>query len=240
VRAPAVSLEATPGLRRHNGRYNFVCDSRGSGPSLRCQTLSEFGLRPMESQKSASVTGLLLRWRQGEQECLNQIIPLIQAELHRIARWQMRSEPLDHTLQATALVNEAYMRLVDQNEVTWINRAHFLAVAARLMRHLLVDHARGLRRKKRGGDACFLPLDEGMVFAPGKSAELIELDEALERLLAFDQRKARIVELRYFGGMSVEETAAVLQVSANTVIRDWGLAKVWLKHELATKSDHGG
>lgn len=194
----------------------------------------------MESQKSASVTGLLLRWRQGEQECLNQIIPLIQAELHRIAKRQMRSEPLDHTLQATALVNEAYLRLVDENEVTWINRAHFLAVAARLMRHLLVDHARGLRRKKRGGDACFLPLDEGMVFAPGKSAELIELDEALERLLAFDQRKARIVELRYFGGMSVEETAAVLRVSANTVIRDWGLAKVWLKHELATKSEHGG
>jgi RNA polymerase sigma-70 factor, ECF subfamily len=192
----------------------------------------------MESQKSGSVTGLLLRWRQGEQECLNQIIPLIQAELYRIAKRQMRSEPLDHTLQATALVNEAYLRLVDQNEVTWINRAHFLAVAARLMRHLLVDHARGLRRKKRGGDACFLPLDEGMVFAPGKAAELVELDEALERLLAFDQRKAQIVELRYFGGMSVEETAAVLQVSANTVIRDWGLAKVWLKHELVTKSEH--
>jgi RNA polymerase sigma-70 factor, ECF subfamily len=178
------------------------------------------------------VTGLLLAWRQGEGECLNRLVPLVEVELRRIARRYMRMEAPGHTLQTTALVNEAYLRLVDQSQVAWQDRTHFYAIAARLMRHILLDHARGLRRAKRGGGACHLPLDEGIVFSPSKSAMLIALDEALTRLAEIAPRKADVVELRYFGGMSVEEAAEALGVAPNTVIRDWAFAKVWLKREL--------
>jgi RNA polymerase sigma factor (TIGR02999 family) len=157
---------------------------------------------------------------------------LVQTELRHIARRYMRMESPGHTLQTTALINEAYLRLVDQDRVNWQNRAQFFGVAARIMRHILVDHARASRRGKRGGGMQHLPLDEGLVFSPAKSASLIALDEALLRLANFDPRKAQVVELRYFAGMSVEETAEVLHISGNTVIRDWSLAKVWLKREL--------
>ena len=194
----------------------------------------------MEPAAHEPVTELLLRWRAGDQACLRQLIPLVEGELRRIAHRYMRMERRGHTLQTTALVNEAYLRLVDQAQVDWQNRAQFLGVAARLMRHILVDHARELRRGKRGGGAHVLPLDEGLVFSPAKSAALVALDDALNELAGFDPRKAQIVELRYFGGLSVEETADVLGVHPNTVIRDWSLARAWLKCELSPQGADAG
>jgi len=195
----------------------------------------------MQFQQPESVTRLLVEWGRGDQESLNQLLPLVNSELRRIARRHMRTESPGHTLQTTALVHEAYLRLVDRKQVNWQNRAQFFSLAARIMRHILVDYARGSRRQKRGGEDVFhLPLNEELVFSPAKSRALIALDEALDRLRELDSRKARVVELRYFGGMSVEETADVLQVSANTVIRDWRLAKVWLKRELKQAGVHAG
>jgi RNA polymerase sigma factor (TIGR02999 family) len=186
----------------------------------------------MEAPNSSPITGLLLRWGAGEAECLDELIGLVEPELRRIAHHLMRGERQGHTLQTTALVNEAYLKLVDQSRANWQNRAHFVGVAATLMRRILVDHARGLQRNKRGGAAEHLPLDEGLVFSPAKSAALIVLDDALEDLAKMDPRKAQVVDLRYFGGLSVEEAAEVLRVHPNTVIRDWDLARKWLKREL--------
>jgi RNA polymerase sigma-70 factor (ECF subfamily) len=188
----------------------------------------------MRDQEPATVTQLLIQWSGGNQECLNELLPIVQQELHRIARRYMQKERPDHTLQTTALVNEAYLRLVNQPDVNWQNRAHFFAIAARVMRQILVDHARTFAREKRGGGQHNLPLDEGLVFSPTKSAALIALDEALNRLAVRDPRKAQVVELRYFGGLSVEEAAEALQIHPNSVIRDWALAKAWLKRELET------
>ena len=185
------------------------------------------------------MTQLLLRWRAGNRECLDQLVPLVDGELRRIARHYMLMERSGHTLQTTALVNEAYIRLVDQAQVDWQNRAQFLAIAAKLMRQILVDHARKLHRGKRGDGARLLPLDEGLVFSPAKSAALVALDEALQELAGLDARKAQIVELRYFGGLTVEETAEALGVHPNTVLRDWAFAKLWLKRELSPKGAHG-
>jgi RNA polymerase sigma-70 factor (ECF subfamily) len=193
----------------------------------------------VEPTGPAPVTELLLRWRAGDQECLHRLLPQVEGELRRIAHRYMRMERQGHTLQTTALVNEAYLK-VDQAQVDWQNRAHFLGVAARLMRHVLVDRARELCRGKRGGGAHVLPLDEGLAFSPRKSAALVALDDALNELAGFDPRKAQTVELRYFGGLSVEEAAESLGVHPNTVIRDWGLAKVWLKRELSPKADRPG
>jgi RNA polymerase sigma-70 factor (ECF subfamily) len=189
----------------------------------------------VEPTEPEQVTELLLRWRAGDQECLNRLLPQVEGELRRIAHRYRRLEREGHTLQTTALVNEAYLKLVDQAQVDWQNRAQFLGLAARMMRHILVDHAREQCQGKWGGSAHVFPLDEGLVFSPQKSAALVALDDALNELAAFDSRKAQIVELRYFGGMSVEETAEALGVHPNTVIRDWGLAKVWLKRELTPK-----
>jgi len=194
----------------------------------------------VEPGEQEPVTELLLRWRAGDDACLHRLVPLVEGELRRIAHRYMRMERRGHTLQTTALVNEAYLKLVDQAQVDWQNRAQFLGVAARLMRHILVDHARELRRGKRGGGAHALPLDAGLVFSPAKSAALVALDDALNELAGFDPRKAQIVELRYFGGMSVEETADVLGVHPNTVIRDWSLARAWLKRELGPKGADAG
>ena len=194
----------------------------------------------MEPAGPEPITELLLRWRAGDQECLNRLLPQVEGELRRIAHRYMRMERQGHTLQTTALVNEAYLKLVDQAKVDWQNRAHFLGVAARLMRHILVDHARGLCRGKRGGGAHVLPLDEGLVFAPAKSTALVALDDALKELAVFDPRKAQVVEMRYFGGMSVEETAEVLGVHPTTVKNDWRMAKMWLKNELSPKGASGG
>ncbi|MBV8820886.1 MAG: sigma-70 family RNA polymerase sigma factor [Acidobacteriaceae bacterium] len=194
--------------------------------------------RKIVAQGSESVTQLLLRWRAGERECLDQLIPLVDADLRSIAHRYMRRERRGHSLQTTALINETYLRLVDQGPVDWKSRAHFIAIAARVMRQVLVDHARKMHTGKRGGGAQLLPLDTALVLSAAKSAELVALDDALSELETFDQRKAQTVELRYFGGMSVEETAEALGVHPNTVIRDWSLARVWLKREMSAGGSH--
>jgi RNA polymerase sigma-70 factor, ECF subfamily len=187
----------------------------------------------MGSDAVGPITLLLLRWNAGEESCRDELIPLMEHELRRIAHRQMRKEREGHTLQTTALVNEAYLKLVDQSRANWQNRAQFLGVASGLMRRILVDHARGLCRTKRGGRAGHLPLDEDFIFSPAKSAALVALDDALQDLAKLDPRKAQVVELRYFGGLSVEETAEALHVHPNTVIRDWSLARAWLKREMS-------
>ena len=181
------------------------------------------------------MTELLLRWRAGDKACLDKLVPLVEGELRRIAHYYMRTERPGHTLQTTALVNEVYLKLVNHAQVDWRSRAQFLGVAARLMRHVLVDHARELCRGKRGGGAHLLPLDDGLAISAAKSAELVSLDDALNDLARFDPRKAHVVELRYFGGLSVEEAAEAVGVHPNTVISDWSLAKAWLKHELSPR-----
>jgi len=178
------------------------------------------------------VTQLLLAWNSGDTSALNRLMPLVEAELRRVARYHMRREDAAHTLQTTALVNEVYLKLVDQKHARWHNRAHFFAIAAQLMRRILVDHARRNLRGKRGGGKANLPLDEVTVISHGKSVELLALHEALEHLSMLDPQKSRIVELRHFGGLSVEETAEVLQISEITVMRHWKLAKAWLRREL--------
>jgi RNA polymerase sigma factor (TIGR02999 family) len=182
--------------------------------------------------EQGQVTVLLRRWGDGDDAALEALVPLVHRELHEIARRCMNQERPGHTLQATALVNEAYVKLVDVQHVNWQNRAHFLAMSARLMRRILVDFARSKRYQKRGGGAARVTLDEGLIGAVEPGQDLVALDDALEALAAFDERKAKVIELRFFGGLSVEETAAVLKVSPDTVMRDWRLAKAWLLREL--------
>lgn len=182
-----------------------------------------------ESQK---ITRLLLAWNEGDGQALDQLMPLVHDELHRLAHRYMAGERLGHPLQTTALVNEAYLRLIDSSRVRWQNRAHFFAVSAQLMRRILVDVARARKKLKRGGESIHVSLDEAMTIPHEPGADLVALDEALTALAAFDQRKSKVVELRFFGGLTVEETAEVLKVSEVTVARDWGLAKIWLLREL--------
>lgn len=176
-----------------------------------------------------SVTELLIAWNEGDRSALDRLMPIVEGELKRLARYHMRRESPAHTLQTTALVNEVYLKLVGQKQADWHNRAHFFAVAAQLMRRILVDYARRHLRDKRGGGAIALPLDEVAILSQSKSEELLALDEALDRLSGLDPLKARIVELRHFGGLSVKEVAEVLKISEITVIRHWGLAKSWLR-----------
>lgn len=181
---------------------------------------------------SPEITGLLIAWCDGDRMALEKLMPLVERELHRIARRYMRKENPGHTLQTTALVNEAYLRLVNQKNVRWQNRAHFFGIAAQIMRRILLNYARDQHRAKRGGRDIQVSLSEVTAMSEAKSAELIALDEALERLAVIDERKSRVVELRYFGGLSVEETAEVMKVSPITVIRHWNMAKAWLAREL--------
>ena len=178
------------------------------------------------------VTGLLLAWGKGDHAAFERLVPLVHAELHRIASGYMRGERHGHSLQATALVNEAYLRLIDAQRVKWQDRTHFLSMAARLMRRVLVDHARSRGYRKRGGDAVRVTLVDDLVIPQQPGRDLVALDDALTALACVDARKSRIVELRFFGGLTVEETADVLKVSAETVMRDWKLAKAWLLREL--------
>jgi RNA polymerase sigma factor (TIGR02999 family) len=178
------------------------------------------------------VTALLLKWGQGDEAALDRLIPLVHRELHRIARRCMAGEREGHSLQATALVNEAYVRLVGGKAVAWHDRAHFLAVAARVMRRILVDHARARQVQKRGGAAAMVTFDEALVVTDEPRQDFVALDLALEALAKFDERKSRVVEMRFFGGLSVEESAAALNVSPDTVMRDWRLAKAWLRGEM--------
>jgi RNA polymerase sigma factor (TIGR02999 family) len=180
----------------------------------------------------ADVTRLLRAWSSGDLEALNALTPLVYEELHRRAHWHMRRENRGHTLQTTALVNETYLRLVDMRQVSWRDRAHFFALASRVIRHVLVDAARSRRSLKRGADASPGALDEDLLISENPVADIIALDDALRALSAIDERKNQVVELRFFGGLTVEETAEVLRVSAETVKRDWKLAKTWLRREL--------
>jgi len=181
---------------------------------------------------SAQITKLLIDWRGGDQSALEQLIPLVHEELRRLARRHMAHERVGHTLQATALVNEAFVRLIDVRQVKWQDRAHFFAMSSRLMRRILVDFARSKGYQKRGGGAQKVSFDEALFVAREPGQDLVALDDALTALAAFDGRKAQVVEMRFFGGLSVEETAEALNVSVDTVMRDWKLAKAWLLREL--------
>jgi RNA polymerase sigma-70 factor, ECF subfamily len=182
----------------------------------------------VQSSSPCDVTRLLKGWSSGDSAALDQLIPVVYDELRAVAARYLRRERQDHTLQPTALVNEAYLRLIDQKQVKWQNRAHFMGVAAQMMRRILVDHARRHHRAKRGGGAQQVSLDEAMAVSEERADDLVELDEALTALAAFDERKSRVVEMKYFGGLSVEEMAEVLKVSEITIARDWKLAKAWL------------
>jgi len=178
------------------------------------------------------ITRLLQAWSEGEQGALDQLVPLVYDELHQLAHHYMARERPGHTLQTTALLNEAYLRLVDSTKPSWQSRAHFFAVSAQVMRRILVDWARSRQAVKRGGEARPLELEEALVVADAPGADLVVLDDALKALAALDPRKSAVVELRFFGGLSVEETAEVLKVSPETVMRDWKFAKSWLRREL--------
>ena len=187
----------------------------------------------MTQASAEQVTGLLLAWSGGDQAALEKLIPLVYAELHRLAKRYMRRENAGHSLQTSALVNEAYLRLIEAHRVRWQNRSHFFAVSAQIMRRILVDFARARQNLKRGGGALQVSLDEGLVVSPERGADLLALHEALERLGALNARQSQVVELRYFGGLNEEEVAAVLKVSARTVRHDWSLARAWLYRELS-------
>jgi RNA polymerase sigma-70 factor (ECF subfamily) len=178
------------------------------------------------------VTRLLLAWGQGEERALEKLMPLVYGELRRVAHRYMKGERPEHTLQTTALVHEAYLRLVDSKKVRWQNRAHFFALSAQLMRRILVDFARSRRSLKRGAAAQRVTLDEALMVSPEQGQDLVELDEALKALAVMDSRKGQVVELRFFGGLTVEETAEVLKVSAGTVLLEWNKARAWLMREL--------
>jgi RNA polymerase sigma-70 factor, ECF subfamily len=179
----------------------------------------------------SDISGLLHAWSGGDQNALEKLTPIVYAELHRLARRFMERERSGHSLQATALVNEAYMRLIDYKRMQWQDRAHFFAVSAQLMRRILVEHARR-HNLKRGGDKQHVSLEEAAVVCGGQGTDLAALDDAMNALAQFDPRKVRVVEMRFFGGLSVEETAEVLKVSPVTVMRDWSTAKAWLHREL--------
>ena len=178
------------------------------------------------------ITELLAEWRDGNQSALDELYPLVYNELHRLARRYMSRERKGHTLQTTALINEAYVRLVDQKNVQWANRSHFFAISAQIMRRILIDHARRHAYAKRGGGAQQVSLEEAASVAPDQGRELIRLDEALKTLAEMDPRRSQVVEMRYFGGLNNEEIAGVLHISENTVTRDWNMARAWLYQQL--------
>ena len=184
------------------------------------------------SSSAAKLTQLLMAWSEGDQSALETLTPLVHEELHRLAHHYMKGERPGHTLQTTALVNEAYLKLIDQKRVKFENRTQFFALAATLMRHILVDHARSRHYLKRGGGAQRVSLDKALMVCGDRDEDLVALDEALVRLAAIDERKSKVVELRFFGGLSVEETAQALDVSAVTVMREWSMAKAWLYNSL--------
>jgi RNA polymerase sigma factor (TIGR02999 family) len=184
-------------------------------------------------QTQQNVTQLLIGWSKGDKEALDKLVPLVYDELRRQAARYLRRERVGHTLQTTALIHEAYLRLIDQKNVHWQNRAHFFGIAAQLMRRILVDHARTKKRAKRGGSDVRVSLSEATLQTQGQDLDIVALDEALERLAEIDEQQSRIVELRFFSGLTVEETAEVLSISTATVKRDWSMAKAWLHREVS-------
>jgi RNA polymerase sigma-70 factor (ECF subfamily) len=193
-------------------------------------------MRRNDSSESHEITERLIAWNNGEDAARDDVINAVYKELRRMADRYLRQENPGHSLQPTALVHEAYLRLLDQTQVTWQNRAHFFGVAAQMMRRILVDHARTKHRDKRGGSVPTLSLEEALNVGRDKPADLLELDEALKRLADIDPRKSQVIELRFFGGLSVEESAEVLEVSPQTILRDWKLGKAWLYRELRKDS----
>lgn len=194
--------------------------------------LTQTGGKEAKAPPSGDVSTLLRAWRDGDRDALDRLTPIVYQELHRLAQRYMRGERPGHSLQATALVNEAYMRLVDYKRMQWQNRAHFFAVSAQLMRRILVEHARR-HNLKRGGGVQHVSLDTAAIVGRGRTADLVALDEAMQALARLDPRKTRVVELRFFGGLSVEETAEVLKISSVTVMRDWSTARAWLYREMS-------
>lgn len=179
-----------------------------------------------------NVTELLVAWGNGDESARDELMPLVYQELHRLAHRYMGRERIGHTLQTSGLVNEAYLRLIDQGQVRWQNRDHFFGIAAQMMRRILVDYARSRQYAKRGAGAQQISFDEALIVSPERVQEVVALDDALKDLAQFDQRKSQIVELRFFGGLSIEETAELLKVSPGTVMRDWTLAKAWLRNQI--------
>ena len=190
------------------------------------------------ARSAGDATRFLVDLQNGRPDASSQLIPLVYEELHRLARHRMRQERSDHTLQATALVHETYLRLVNQRERTWQNRAHFIGVAAQVMRRILVDYARARRTAKREGTLQRVPLEESLLYTEAQSEELVALNDALERLAQIDVRQSRVVELRFFGGLTVDETAEALGMSSKTVKRDWSVARAWLHREVTKSSGH--
>jgi RNA polymerase sigma-70 factor, ECF subfamily len=190
----------------------------------------------MKALTADNLTALLVEWHEGDEAALERLMPLVYDQLRGMAHRYVQRERDGHTLQTSALVNEAYLRLAGQKAV-WQNRAHFFAVTARVMRHILIDHARRRRYAKHGGEARQVPIEEAATMSLERAAELIALDEALEELAKLDQRKSQVVELRYFGGLSLEETAEVLKISLMTVRRDWRAAKAWLYRRLKAEEE---
>lgn len=190
------------------------------------------------AQTSQNVTQLLIGWSNGDREALDALLPVVYEELRKQAARYLRHERVGHTLQTTALIHEAYLKLVDQKNVHWQNRAHFFGIAAQLMRRILVDHARAKKRTKRGGSDIRVSFNEANVMAPSQNLDIVALDEALARLSEIDEQQSRIVELRFFSGLTVEETAAVLAISPATVKRDWSMAKAWLHREISDEAEH--
>jgi RNA polymerase sigma factor (TIGR02999 family) len=228
-----------------------IASSLAASPRVLCSELREFARKGVTMSKpidgcsgrptatatgpppiAGTVTTLLRAWSDGQAGALEELLPLVEAELRRVARAYMARERRNHTLQVTALVNEAFLRVTDAAHLQWHDRTHFVGIAARLMRRVLVDHARRRAYGKRGGHVECVTLDEALVAAPPRSVDLLALDRALETFATVDPRKARVIELRFFGGLSQEETAELLQVSLETVKRDWRLAKIWLRREL--------
>lgn len=190
----------------------------------------------MRSSSSDQVTQLLVRWRGGDRQALEALMPLVYEELRRLAHYYLQRERSDHTLQSTALVHEAYMRMLGQKLPDWQNRAHFFGVAARLMRQILVEYARGHQAAKRGGDACKVTLDEGVLVPQKADVDVILLDDALQDLAKLDEQQSRIVELRFFAGLSIEDTSEVLGISPATVAREWTTARIWLHREISRRT----
>jgi len=231
-------LKKPPTIRRLSYLSRFLRDRPGDiirvprnqyGPN----TASTITRAPHE------VTQLLVAWGDGDQSALDQLMPLVYDELHKLAHRYMAQERPEHTLQTSALVNEAYVRLIDQRSVVWQNRAQFFGIAATSMRRILVSYARSRKRVKRGAGAFQISLDETSILSNERASEMVALDEALENLTAVDQRKSQVVELRFFGGLSIDETAEVLKVSPGTVMRDWTLAKAWLRREVSREGRDG-
>jgi RNA polymerase sigma factor (TIGR02999 family) len=192
----------------------------------------------MAIPSTQEITQLLVAWNNGDNAALELLAPLVHQELHRLAKRKMAGEGPGHILQTTALVNEAYLRLIDWKNVNWQNRAHFFGLAAKIMRHILVDFARARRREKRGGEALQISLSEAAVIAREQSADLVALDDALQTLERLDPRQARVVELRFFAGLNLDETAEALKISVATVRRDWSMAEAWLFRELSKGGAH--